>query len=123
MGNFQREKNTIRNTKKEWKNVGRAFLILCVISFVFAFILWKDGIFYFDKETQSVDAIVIKTTWSPERHNNSYHAVQYTYTFNQQEFIGVEKMAFNKYIFAEGDTILVQVLKRKPAISNITLKD
>jgi hypothetical protein len=85
--------------------------------------LWRDGIYYFDIETRTVDAIIVNTTWSKEHHSRSTHAVQYKYSFNDQEYLGVEKIAFNRYAFAKGDTILIQVLKRKPEISNIAFKD
>ena len=107
---------------QNWRWVKILFSILLVVVIASATVLWNDGILFFSSETESVQAVVKKISLTPERHNRLYHTVHYTYTFNDSTYTGMEKISFSNYSCNVGDTIEIEVLKRKPEVSRISVE-
>jgi hypothetical protein len=122
MNRYQRE---IAQEKRHWKAVKFAAIVLLILATAFAIRLWRDGVFYFDFETQEAQATITEVTMQPVRVGNRIkymQAIRYSYYFEGKEYQGLEYAGKSIGKVTIGDTLQIQVLKRKPKISSI-LKD
>lgn len=105
--------------KQNWKSIKILLAILILVLSIITAMLWNDGILFLTSETDRIDAVVEKVAYTPERHNQLYRTVHYTYIFNASHYSGMEKISFTNFFCNEGDTIEIEVLRRKPRVSRI----
>jgi len=108
--------------KQDWKWVKISFAALLVVLALLFSKLWYDGIIFFATEEAIINAHVEKVSYTPERLNTWYRTVHYSYRFNDSTYTGMEKISFSKYFCSVGDTIEIEVLKRKPEVSRISVE-
>ena len=105
--------------RKDWKWVKISFSALFIILILIFSKLWYDGILFFSTEAAIVEAYVEQVAYTPERHDGWYRTVHYSYHFNDSTYSGMEKISFATYFCKPGDTLDIEVLKRKPNISRL----
>jgi hypothetical protein len=120
MNRYQRE---IAEEKRNWKAVKFAAMVLLILATAFAIRLWRDGVFYFEFETQEAQATITEVTMQPVRVGNRIkymQAIRYSYSFEGKEFQGLEYAGKSIGKVKIGEALQIQVLKRKPIISRLT---
>ncbi len=81
--------------------------------------MWFDGTIYFDFETEVVTGDVTEVNIIPVKGNGYILGVHYMYSFEDESYNGIDQVGAKLGMIQVGEELDIQVLKRRPKMSNI----